>query len=223
MGKDNTNIPINEDEEPECDTWHVPNNDVESPLLSSPNAENQYGEMDRKGFFLSLITLLGSIPALIGAWCWPALVIGILGGAVTAGARQTGHYISFGLTLGMMLAVNGYMLYCAITKRAHEKKHRYTPLILTSIAAVLIMADLSRHVLQDLNWWKSGPFPGSSEYNENCHREFFYCLSPVGWIVTIGCTYIGFLLLFWGTMWNAHLLDKLRDVKRRWRELRQQY
>jgi hypothetical protein len=51
-----------------------------------------------------------------------------------------------------MLAVNGYMLHCAVKKRKrmHFMK-RYGPFFLTFLAMFLILADLMRHVLQDTN------------------------------------------------------------------------
>mmetsp|Transcript_21633 Transcript_21633/g.30252 ORF Transcript_21633/g.30252 Transcript_21633/m.30252 type:complete len:123 (-) Transcript_21633:118-486(-) len=121
----------------------------------------------------------------------------------------------------MMLFLNIYMFYCAKKKRRNAK-YQYVPFILTTVAGFLICADLVRHVLQDVNIWKAGPWPGSSEYRSDCSHESLACLSPVGWIFTIGCTYIGFILLFWGTMWNANLIDKLKEVKRKWKQLRGQ-
>jgi len=74
---------------------------------------------------------------------------------VSAAARQVGHEVSFGITLVLMIVVNGFMI--------HTLKHRirrrgfcnyYGPLMLTMIAAPLIMADLTRHVLSDWNVWQ---------------------------------------------------------------------
>jgi len=75
---------------------------------------------DKKGLIMSMVILLLSIPALIGAWCWPALVIGLISGTVTAAARVLGHYISFGVTATMMIGVNSYILYCCMTKRRKQ-------------------------------------------------------------------------------------------------------
>jgi len=120
-----------------------------------------------------------------------------------------------------MIALNGYMLYCALTKRRKLPfQQKFGPFILTVIAALLIMADLLRHVLQDVNIWKAGPWPGSSEYRSGCAEENISCLSAIGWIFTIGCTYSGFVLLFWGTMWNANLIAKLKQIRKQWQALR---
>jgi len=148
-------------------------------------------------------------------------VIGLLSGAVTTAARSMGHYISLSITGAMMIALNGYMLRCAIQRRKKMPFfQKFGPFLLCVVAALLILADLMRHVLQDVNIWKAGPWPGSSEYRPGCNEENITCLSAIGWIFTIVCTYSGFILLFWGTMWNANLLQKLRDIKKQWQALR---
>jgi len=82
------------------------------------------------------------------------------------------------------------------------------------------MADLMRHVLQDVGWWPSGQFPGSSEYRSGCEDENMSCLSLVGWLFTVVFTYAGFLLLFIGTMWNANIISKLKEIRKQWQQLR---
>jgi len=146
-------------------------------------------------------------------------VIGVIGGTVSAAARSLGHYISFGVTLAIMIAL---IVYVAIKKKDRFGScwHRNGPLILTCIAACLIMADLTRHVLQDLEWWPAGQWPGSSEYRPGCEEETFRCLSVVGWVFTVACTYLGFAILVVGTMWNANICDKVQDFKDKWAELR---
>jgi len=120
-----------------------------------------------------------------------------------------------------MILVNIYIFYCARTKRRGRFSHKYGPLMLTILAALFIMADLTRHVLQDLKIWKEGPFPGSSQYRPHCPHENVSCLSPIGVVFTIIFTYTGFILLFIGTMWNANLVHKLKEIRRQWRLLRQ--
>jgi len=146
-------------------------------------------------------------------------VIGLLSGAVTAAARSLGHYISFAVTLSMMIGVNAYIFH-----KSRQRKgtffHKRGPLCFTILAALLIMMDLTRHVLQDLNYWKSGPFPGSSEYRPGCEQENMECLSVLGVFFTVIATYGGFVCLFIGTMWNANILQKLKQIKRQWSALR---
>jgi len=145
----------------------------------------------------------------------------LLSGAVTAAARSLGHYISFGVTLSMMLGINAYIAYKSRT-RTGPHWNKYGPLYFTSIAAVLIMSDLLRHVLQDLNIWKSGPFPGSSQYRDGCTEENISCLSVLGVFFTIIATYSGFICLFIGTMWNANIHKKLKQIRKQWQTLRAQ-
>lgn len=46
--------------------------------------------------------------------------------------------------------------------------------------------------------------------------ETFRCLSTIGWVVTIFCSYIGFALFLTGVLWNYDLVTKIR---RKWRAL----
>jgi len=225
--------------EEECTNWSLPpkqgikgsiniTNDLEAlaPLIPAKDVqskEDKEESTDKKGLIMSFVILLLSIPALIGAWCWPALVIGLISGTITAAARVLGHYISFGVTLSMMIGVNIYIFYCGLTKRRGQSFwKRFGPLCFTIFAALLIMADLVRHLLQDINVWPSGPWPGSSEYRANCPTETMKCLSVLGVFFTIVATYSGFVLLFIGTMWNANLVGKLKQIKTKWKLLRSQ-
>eukprot|EP01012_Entosiphon_sulcatum_P035670 TRINITY_DN452_c0_g1_i1.p1 TRINITY_DN452_c0_g1~~TRINITY_DN452_c0_g1_i1.p1 ORF type:complete len:765 (+),score=107.99 TRINITY_DN452_c0_g1_i1:1538-3832(+) len=66
------------------------------------------------------------------------------------------------------------------------------------------------------------PLPGGSC---DCHciaddKENLAHLSPMGILFTITFTYLGFTLLAIGTLWNANLLSKLREVRTQWRQLR---
>jgi len=56
------------------------------------------------------------------------------------------------------------------SKRRMREKHwgRFGPTYLTILAAVLVMADNFRHVLQDGDIWPPGPWPGSSQYYGDC-------------------------------------------------------
>lgn len=135
---------------------------------------------------------------------------------MTASARSLGHSISLGITGATMLAITLYTLYCA-RKRSAPHCNKWGPSYLVFMASILIMADLVRHVLQDANIW---PEPSSRQYRPGCHDETFRCLSSIGIVFTIFCTYIGFALLMTGSMWNADLLGKLSAMREKWRELR---
>jgi len=195
----------------------------------------------RKTLCISIFTLLMSIPALIGAWCWPALVIGLISGTVSASARKLGHWISFAITLIMMLLVNSFIFW-SLKNRDRGKGcwHYWGPLVFTICCVPLIMADLVRHVLQDTGVWKECDRPpdviwdssctwSSSQYRcselpavgcvPNSHENMAH-LSVVGVLFTICCTYGGFALLFIGTLWNADIVKKFKQIKQQWIELR---
>jgi len=121
----------------------------------------------------------------------------------------------------MMLGLTAYVAYHAKT-RYGTYWHRWGPTYLTIMAGILVMADLTRHVVEDLGWWS--PYQdngwGAEEYREGCPTEDMGCLSPVGWLFTIVATYTGFTLLVIGTLWNANICDKLKDLRAEWRRLR---
>jgi len=235
-------------EDDDCTTWGTePQSanqqpgamgNLQQPLLD--NGEEPVKE-SKKTMCISIFTLLMSIPALIGAWCWPALVIGLISGTVSASARKLGHWISFGITLFMMILVNCFIFW-SLKNRSRSRGfcHYWGPLILTLCCVPLIMADLVRHVLQDTNvwpecdraenviWdssctWASNQFKCTEPPSEGCiptSEENMAHLSVVGIIFTICCTYSGFACLFVGTLWNADIVNKLKHIKEQWVELR---
>jgi len=227
------NISVNtapeKEEEEDCTTWVRPPDAgkkleavfEKQPLLPSQDTEPGPTEepTDKRGLFMSLFILILSVPALIGAWCWPALVIGLLSGVASAAARQLGHLVSIIITGTLMIGVNSYIFYKCRQRKGTFRK-RWGPLCFTLVAAPLILLDILRHVLADNHIWKAGPFPGSSEYRHGCTQENWSCLTLTGWLITIGCTYIGFACLFVGTMWSANLIQKLKQIRKKWLELR---
>eukprot|EP01104_Vermistella_antarctica_P005170 TRINITY_DN15600_c0_g1_i1.p1 TRINITY_DN15600_c0_g1~~TRINITY_DN15600_c0_g1_i1.p1 ORF type:complete len:143 (-),score=42.06 TRINITY_DN15600_c0_g1_i1:13-441(-) len=114
-----------------------------------------------------------------------------------------------------------YMIHCAFNKRAHLKSfcQQFGPLILTVVATFLIMADLTRHVLMDNGIWVNA----LGMYRNNCNSESLFCLSVLGYVVTIGCTYTGFLCLFVATLWNANIMSKVRLLRVQMSELWSRY
>mmetsp|Transcript_6234 Transcript_6234/g.22157 ORF Transcript_6234/g.22157 Transcript_6234/m.22157 type:complete len:195 (-) Transcript_6234:1053-1637(-) len=177
-----------------------------------------------------------------------------------------------------MIVVNGFMVH-TLKHRIRRRGffHYYGPLLCTLIAAPLIMADLTRHVLSDWNVWQwcgnNTDFPrinqtwdeaaaagdacrwSSTMYRcdvpccvpgtwdgqpagtyptlplspgEECTCDV--CMSPggekmanlsmIGYLFTIGFTYSGFTMLALGTLWNASIIKKLKEIGRKYRELR---
>ena len=132
--------------------------------------------------------------------------------------RAVGHYLSFGMTLIMMLGLSIYIY-------EHRRKMpastpwwtKWGPFVVMVVAAILINADPFRHVLQDLDIWES---PSSSEYRQKCHDESFHCMSPLGLYMTLGMTYLGFTLLMVAALWNANIMSKCKAIKDQWNDLR---
>jgi len=120
-----------------------------------------------------------------------------------------------------MLLLVLYIRYTA-KYRFGSHMHTYGPTYLCIVASLMILADLTRHVLQDADVWPAGPWPGSSQYRAGCPEESMECLSAVGWIFTFALTYGGFATLFFATLWNAQICKKLKEFKKKWAELRAQ-
>jgi len=89
---------------------------------------------------------------------------------------------------------------------------------MAALAVPLVMADLTRHVMMDAN--VGPPLP---MYQTNCTHTHLWqnveCLSVYGWLLTIGCTWIGYACLMAGVIWATGLLQR---VTRTWRRLRGQ-
>ncbi len=154
---------------------------------------------------------------------------------MTAAARTLGHWISFGLTLALMVGVLGFVLYTRKNRKGMKTAwQRNGPAILVAVAVPLIMADLLRHVLQDEGAWlacipKAGggcEWYSSAEYKageaETTTDENASHLSTIGVLFTIVATYSGFILLASGTLWNANIMSKVKVIKAKWRQLRAQ-
>jgi hypothetical protein len=99
-------------------------------------------------------------------------VIPLLGGSVTSASRYLGHYLAFGTNL-VVFGFSIVFVYRQSERRARQPTHwlKYGPTYLTILATLLVMADNTRHVLQDVKVWPSGPWPGSSQYRPNCETR----------------------------------------------------
>jgi len=215
-------------------------NSIQVEAIDEPTVTEAEQKASRRSLCVSILTLLISIPALIGAWCWPALVIAAVSGSVSAAARTLGHWISLGVTALMMVIVNGFMVYTLKNRdRSRGKWFFYGPLVLTLLATPLILADIVRHVLQDTGaWpecdraddviWSSDCNTSSSQYHCNLpppscipdSQENMSHLSPMGVLFTICFTYMGFACLMVGTLWNANICEKLKELREQWNEIR---
>jgi len=142
-----------------------------------------------------------------------------MGIAATAAAKQLSHTLQFGVTLALITNLAQYVLHKCLGMRRGSHWNRFGPFYLCVLAVPLIMADLLRHVLQDAGVW---PSPGSDMYRSDCPYSThgiggIRCLSWVGWVFTILCTYTGFALLIWGMLWATEIHTKLANA---WRAIR---
>jgi len=154
-------------------------------------------------------------------------LIPLIGGTVTSASRELGHYLALGMN-GAVFLFSIVFVWRQSARRANKPTHwqRMGPTYLTIFAALLILADNLRHVLQDVDAWPAVPpadawYPSSSQYRTGCAAEAFSCLTTIGWIFTVLMTYLGFCIFFFATMWNANLVGKLSNIATQWRELRE--
>jgi len=122
----------------------------------------------------------------------------------------------------MMLLITAYIVYKS-KERWGSHWQVYGPLYLTAIGALFIMADPTRHILQDTGVWPAGPGKWSSSmyhWSGCAHGSNITCLTLVGALFEV-FTYLGFATLLTGTMWNANICEKCRELQEKWHELRQ--
>jgi len=184
------------------------------PFASETKPTTPIKTDDRRSVICSVLAIVVSLPGLIGACCWPALVIGILSGTVSAAARRMGHVIALSITSTMMAVLLAYTLYKTRDRRRPFCR-KFGPFLCICVATVLIVADPLRHVLmdhKDLPQW-------FGQYRADCNAENLSCLSAAG-ALFVTFTYVGFTFLVIGTLWNANFLDKMTAIRNKWRELR---
>lgn len=140
-----------------------------------------------------------------------------MGITATAGAKSLSHTVSFGIILAFLTNIAQFTYWkCKPRRGTHWQKNG--PLYLTLAAVPLVMADLTRHVLQDAGMWVG---PSSSMYDEECcslhscrGMHGAGCLTWTGILLTIGCTYTGFFCLMAGVIWAANVPEKVRTFMR---------
>jgi len=178
---------------------------------NSNNKIKNNNTTDKKPIIVALLSVLISLPALIGAWCWPLLIATLLGVATSTASRSFAHAITFGITLAILSNLSQYV-YHKCTKRRGTHWHRYGPFYFCLFAIPLVCADLMRHILMD-----NGMLPPSVQaklamYRADCDAEAMRCLSVAGVFFTIIMTYGGYLCLFIGNFWCIDLHLKIRDA-----------
>uniref|UniRef100_A0A7S0RWP3 Uncharacterized protein n=1 Tax=Chlamydomonas leiostraca TaxID=1034604 RepID=A0A7S0RWP3_9CHLO len=132
-----------------------------------------------------------------------------MGVTATAGAKAFSHTFSLALTLAVLTNLTQYTWH-KVADKAGTHWQRHGPVWLLAVATPLLCADLMRHCLQDAGIW---PAPGSSMYRDDCDEvaglKGLRCLTLVGWIFSILCTYSGFIMMVTAVVWSANLHGKI--------------
>lgn len=146
-----------------------------------------------------------SIPALIGTCCWPLLVAMLLGMAQlsTDHSRSIAHSLTWGANFGAMASLLPDLLARTDKTRSHLAPFwHWAPVSLYLLGGLLVMEDLTRHLLLDQGI-------GTSRlpmYQDNGN------LTLVGRI-GVACTWIGIALLFISIVWLVKFRPARPDVK----------
>ena len=164
---------------------------------------------------VSVMTFVGSAPALLHMCCWPTLIAAIFGGTVTAGSRHLSHTLSLIFTAIALTLLMIYIGYCTRerSRRYSSGVQVYGPFVLLCFASMLVLADPLRHVLQDSGLWTG---PSSKSYYDGC-SESWNCWTATGILFMGVFTYLGFVLLFTANLWNANFIERAREFIHRQR------
>ena len=92
----------------------------------------------------SFVTLLISIPALVGSWCWPILLAGLFGFVASETAKNFAHSITWGVNLAVLTNLTQYIC-TQQAKKTWKKTHwsKYGPVYFVALSVPLVMADLT--------------------------------------------------------------------------------
>lgn len=123
------------------------------------------------------------------------------------------HTITWGVNLAVLTNLTQYVWHQQMKKTWKRGRHweRFGPVYLVGLSVPLVMADLTRHILDDEHILG----PGWAMFRPGCSPDGITCLSVVGWIFTIVCTYSGFICLFVGVLWSADVHKKFAAAVRK--------
>lgn len=125
----------------------------------------------------------------------------ILGGAAeffTPKARAIGHAMFWGLNFGLFVVMSAYIYLKTIKKEQEDLAMKWAPMALVVTGAMLVMVDLTRHVLLDLELAGAA----LAMYNDAGG------LTVVG-IIGVTCTWLGVACVFTGIALFADLPSKV--------------
>lgn len=157
------------------------------------------------GIVAAVVSCITSLPALLGTCCFPVLLAGIFGISASAASREFAHSVSFVANLVILSNLTQYAVWKSSARRGtHFVK--YGPAYLMLGGSMLVMADLTRHVLKD-----AGIVSGLDMYKPGCDGGSFSCLSAAGWIFTVVCTYSGYVYIIASIAWTTGFLRKVAN------------
>ena len=118
---------------------------VKSCTLASRRSlmEEAQGDKEQKpSVVASIVTLILTLPALLGTCCWPVLIAGFIGISATAEAKVFSHTFSLAVTAVVLTNLSQFVWSKAASKSG-DLTHwqRYGPTYLLALATPLILAD----------------------------------------------------------------------------------
>mmetsp|Transcript_7766 Transcript_7766/g.14767 ORF Transcript_7766/g.14767 Transcript_7766/m.14767 type:complete len:121 (+) Transcript_7766:277-639(+) len=120
-----------------------------------------------------------------------------------------------------MVSINSYLAFHATKFRFGSCTKQYGPMLMCFLASILVLMDPTRIVFYDMGVWTG---PSSDVFSSTCvpYEETARCLTLTGVLFTYVGTYLGFGLLMISTLWNGDIINKVKDVVRKWNELRKE-
>lgn len=98
------------------------------------------------------------------------LSAGLLGLATTEAAKALSHTLSFGVVLAVLTNLVQFTAHgCQFRRGTHLR--RYAPAYLIATSVPLLLADQTRHVLQDSGIWPAGPGKWSSSMYQSARGQ----------------------------------------------------
>jgi len=226
----------------ECIEWGEDSSPTRDEQLNREALLPRNDAESRQGFCAALCTIAFSIPALVGSWCWPVLlgaIVPSIGGSLnTSSSRSFSHALTWGINLAVLTNMLHYIYSkCKRSRKNHPHLRKWGPCYLLIAAIFLVLADLTRHLVNDA-WGtqncKSIVVDISQLNKINATHDplpltlpegaaYIVCeshsiaaeynkeghLSAYGWTLTIFCTWTGFLCMVVGILWGIGLPKKI--------------
>lgn len=178
------------------DTTEIPLLVPECPVCPAPSRTR----VDtRRSWFGIVFLLFSTLPSVLGSCCWPLLLAGAFDLVATASARALSHSLTLAVDLAVTTNIVQFM----------AMKQHVRPALLAGSASLFIVADPLRHVLLDAGIASDA----WSMYRTDCSPteglRGFRCLTVVGWLIPVGCTLVGNILMIASVMWATRAVSKI--------------